>query len=813
MELPDPVNQQLRWAFLSASWTPYAAAAAATAAAVLATVPLIPGTRRRLLHPPTQPSFRSACPFLEVLPDGRTVKCRGNRIMRAWRLAGTDHSTMPAAARLAAYHGRCATLDSLSESSLSLRFVTVRLPTKYRPASADSLPADISAPVAEMLRAWSDSFDSQSTFRNRHWLLAYGADSKASRAAMDRLSERLSSSMAEYDPQILSCDPAASLAEPMTALLAPTAPHTPAITPGTPLHEMLCTASFAFDRGRFRFRSSGHQLHLLPMGIRALPDRMSEDTIARLLRIPAPLILHHLVHPVPKARAILDLARLRATRRAFSLGGVGASNEITEAISVIEGSHPETESGNLFVHQTCILAGARSESGLSDTAALVNGALAPSGAAAVTEGFAARNCYWSAFPTIDTPHRPFRLLTPHLASWILPQTTPSGLDTSDWADRPIAIFRSAERTPYRFHWHVSEEPEAVPHCMVIAPTGSGKTTLLSFLTANTLTLHDSQVWLFDRFNGAEIFVRAAGGDYLRFEGDSAIRMNPLLLDDTQANRAFLRSWICSLIPEATPEDRDDVAELVRVAYDSLPPSRRSLAALYKGALRPGSAARHYLAQWVMPDQFGHVFNAPVDNATEGLSSRLTAFDCTTVFDNPELAAPLISYLSHRIRALSAATARPSLVYIDETAAMLRTPQFRSIFEAGLREGRKQRQAYVCAFQDPAAIAESGIGHVLRGQCQTAILMRNLQARPDDYRDLELTETEFAFVSGRSHRDLAHAILLKRYPTGETTIIDTSLKPLGPYLRLFASGNRNVQQLRGLTARMGREKAIREYLAG
>ena len=129
-----------------------------------------------------------------------------------------------------------------------------------------------------------------------------------------------------------------------------------------------------------------------------------------------------------------------------------------------------------------------------------------------------------------------------------------------------------------------------------------------------------------------------GGDYLRFDGDSAIRMNPFLLEDTLANRSFLREWISSLIPSHRPTTRDDISRMVQVAYDSLPPSRRSLAALYKGSLRPGSSARHYLAQWVMPDQNGHIFNAPIDNATEGLGSRLTAYDCTAAFNDPNLAA-------------------------------------------------------------------------------------------------------------------------------------------------------------------------------
>lgn len=44
--------------------------------------------------------------------------------------------------------------------------------------------------------------------------------------------------------------------------------------------------------------------------------------------------------------------------------------------------------------------------------------------------------------------------------------------------------------------------------MIVAPTGVGKTTILSFIASHTLNIPDSQIWLFDRYNGAQIFVTA-----------------------------------------------------------------------------------------------------------------------------------------------------------------------------------------------------------------------------------------------------------------------------------------------------------------
>ncbi|MFR8205207.1 MAG: hypothetical protein ACLU99_01895 [Alphaproteobacteria bacterium] len=59
--------------------------------------------------------------------------------------------------------------------------------------------------------------------------------------------------------------------------------------------------------------------------------------------------------------------------------------------------------------------------------------------------------------------------------------------------------------------------------------------------------------------------------------------------------------------------------------------------------------------------------------------------------------------------------------IDETAPMLKHPMFRDYFAIGLQEGRKKRQAYLCAFQQPNIIDKLGVGEVIRGQCQTVYL--------------------------------------------------------------------------------------------
>ena len=144
---------------------------------------------------------------------------------------------------------------------------------------------------------------------------------------------------------------------------------------------------------------------------------------------------------------------------------------------------------------------------------------------------------------------------------------------------------------------------------------------------------------------------------------------------------------------------------------------------------------------------------------------------------------------YRIQSVSTSKGSPTLVMIDETAPMLEHPMFRDEFIKGLQEGRKKRQAFLCAFQQPTFIEKIGMGDVVRGQCPTKIFFPNDQAMPQDYAGWSLTPRELSFILGREFKHLSHAILVKR--DRESVILDIDLSGLGPYLRLYSSGNKDV----------------------
>ena len=74
-----------------------------------------------------------------------------------------------------------------------------------------------------------------------------------------------------------------------------------------------------------------------------------------------------------------------------------------------------------------------------------------------------------------------------------------------------------------------------------------------------------------------------------------------------------------------------------------------------------------------------------------------------------------------------------------------------------------------------------------------------------------TKNELDFVFGKSYRDFPYAILLSRPATGESVILDVNLGGLGPYLKLYNSGRKNVLLVESLIKEYGEENFVTKYL--
>ena len=438
------------------------------------------------------------------------------------------------------------------------------------------------------------------------------------------------------------------------------------------------------------------------------------------------------------------------------------------------------------------------------------------GISPVVESFAAKVSFFAKIPGFDVFPRSFKMLSKTAAVSIPLSSMPHGVKDSDWGPGPLVVFPTAQGTPYQFQFHVSDKPAAVGHTLTIGPTGGGKTTLFSFLIAQSLRHPKLKAFFFDRNKGAEIFTLAVDGKYITMNGkekDAAnntflTHLNPLKMPDTAANRAFLRRWLAMISGQNDVLSGDEIARAVSVNFDYLSDKDRLLKNLYESCFSSSGNMRGALKKWVDPLQYGDIFNEDID--TLDLYSRLTTFDFTEILQDETLAPAVISYILHRINNITVSGGNPSLIMIDETAPMLENKMFRDNFIAGLQEGRKNRQAYMVAFQRANVLDKLGIGDVVRGQAQTVLFFRNPAADLSDYEKWNLNPLEMAFIQGKAYPNLKRAVLLSRPVNGESVILNTELGGLGNMLRLFESGRSSVLLAEELYKNYG-NNFVAEYL--
>ena len=765
---------------------------------------------RFILPQPQESRVADFLPFSKLMADGITIRCYNGSFARIFKVEGIDLSFVTEEKTLSMMEARKLWIDSMGELQVVCRVITLRDKIEME-ADEGNFGNAILEQVSE---TWHNTLDR--VYSNTHYIVLSVPDRTDALKDLNYTSQSLLATLNDYGvkPMFETEDSPAS-ESPFSVyckICSPISKPSPKVgsAEGYQLNEMLTADHIHFteEEGVIRFFSGSKEKFAIVMGIRTPGDYMDENMISSLLSIDCELTMLHNIKPMfkPKARALLIQQQRMATSTSFSADVVA---QYSEALSAIEDSDADYQALTEYAMDIIIRGDTKEELEFGESE--VQRICRLFSVTPVREGWVAQAAFFNQFPTYDAYPRTYRYLSRVVAMAVCFDKPAEGFSKSDWGPGAITIFRTTAGSAYRFQFHVSSEDAAVAHCCIIGPTGQGKTTLLTFLAGQAMRHHDLKVFFFDRHRGAEIFTRAVQGAYIGFDGDEKnVSLNPFDCANNPNNRAFLRRWLKAITMVDDALSEREIGRAVTTAFDYLKPDERILRNLYKSCFSPTGNMRRELYRWVNPDQYGNIFNA--ENDSLDLSSkRFMAFDFTHIFEDETLAPAVISYIMHRIQSETGDTGVPSLIMIDETAPMLKHPMFRDYFMIGLQEGRKKRQAYLCAFQQPNIIDKLGVGEVIRGQCQTIIFFRNPQAMPEDYANWNLTQREIDFIFGKSYRDFPYAILLSRPATGESVILDVDLSGLGPYLKLYNSGRKNVLLVEELIKEYGEANFVTKYL--
>lgn len=346
---------------------------------------------------------------------------------------------------------------------------------------------------------------------------------------------------------------------------------------------------------------------------------------------------------------------------------------------------------------------------------------------------------------------------------------PAGKRTGNHWGECIALLETTSATPYAFNFHSSD----VGNFTVVGPTGTGKTVVLNFLLAQAQR-HEPAAFFFDRDRGAELFIRAIGGWYGAFQPGEPSGLNPLQLEDTPANRTFLRDWLAALArnPDGTPLSATDqavIAEAVAANFDVPPSSRRlsHLQTLFRGHeldTQDNSLAAR-IRPWFGRGERAWLFDNPQDNLSLG---RTQGFDLTFVLDDPIARVPLLLYLFHRIE--QALDGQKALIFIDEGWRALDDPAFEGRLREWLKTIRKKNGLVGFGTQSAEDVVATSIGKTIVEQCRTQLFMPNFKASAAGYCEgFGLTPHELAVV--RELGDTSRCFLIKHDATSVVARLD------------------------------------------
>src|SRR5436190_6604052 len=193
-------------------------------------------------------------------------------------------------------------------------------------------------------------------------------------------------------------------------------------------------------------------------------------------------------------------------------------------------------------HHRTIAVRSDSPAGVDEGVAETQAALADLGIIAVREEIAIEPAFWAQFPgNFKYIARRGLVSTGNFAGLASGHNFPLGQAEGNHWGEAVTLLETTAAGPYYFNFHQGD----LGNFTVIGPSGSGKTVVMNFLLAQARKLNP-RIIFFDKDRGAELFIRAIGGQYDRLRPGEPSGLNPLQLPDTPANRQFLSEWLTLL---------------------------------------------------------------------------------------------------------------------------------------------------------------------------------------------------------------------------------------------------------------------------
>jgi len=503
-------------------------------------------------------------------------------------------------------------------------------------------------------------------------------------------------------------------------------------------------------------------------------------------------VVTHSFSPMGRQDALKALDR---TKGAMISSGDKAVSQIIELDQAMD----QIASGNFVLgeYHFSMTIYAPNQELLSQQIATTRAELSNAGFVSVKEDLAVTAAYYSQFPG----NWKFRTRLANVSSLNFLGLSPlhnfatGKKENNPWGDC-VTTLQTTNGQAYHFNFHATHPAEnslgekAIANTMVIGKSGTGKTALINFLLSQVQKLKPSPtIFFFDKDRGAEIFVRACGGNYLALENGKPTGFNPFQCENNETNVQFLADLIKVLAGKTVYSSREEEDIFRGVANMLDTPMRlRSMTNFQKSLPNMGDDGLFArMRRWTASNSLGWVFDNPVDTI-DLQRANIIGFDYTDIIDNAEVRVPVINYLLHRLEALI--DGRPLIYVMDEFWKILDG-------EGGLKEFaknkqktiRKQNGLGIFATQSPEDALASDIAASLIEQTATMILLPNPNASKEDYiNGLKLTEAEYQVVVSLDER--SRCFLVKQGHA--SSVCQLNLRGMDDVLSVISASTDNIE---------------------
>lgn len=795
----------------------------ATAAGASLALPYSKKLQNKLFPQPQESMLSDLLPFLYVTDDGETIVCKDGTWSSVIVLEGMYEGSQTQDEKMAHLMKRRQWLDHNAKDEVSFTMMTHRIPVKgnyYGPG--------FDYPILQQIDEQAQK-GFERTYRNLHYILlsqkpsvnnkkqkqatSSSPDQRKNLEAYQGWKETIKNTLdylRPYEPRILKENAKQTGLLSFWSRLVNGFDDHPVFgqgNPFVPLSRRLVSSTLHFhpQEGIMEWGDGSKKLYGAVLCLREWGDSLSEKLMAEVLSLPCEMRVVYHLQGYNSLRATSELDQGMKQALLFTPFNQHIRRQYTQALEWVQG-----DQGSLYNIQSGLFLTADNQEKLLEMADKARGILRLAGTKPNREIYTAETIWLSQLPSFNKFLLSQKLFSQNVAALTCFPKDQLGLSRSDWGEGPLRQFKTSTGAAYDFQMHVSSASQEVGHVLLLSPSGGGKSTFLQHIISGALRHPTLQAYIFDRFQGTQVFTEAIGGKVIDLCRSGDLDINPLQCAETSSNKAFLIDFLLQL---ANTQDEVSIlaaGQAVETIF-KLPIEKRSLSNVYREVLNEGSPLKEALKKWVKGGTFARYFNGEVD-ALDIHTSRLVTFEMGELQGMKQVYPAMLRYIIHRIREQIRREKIPHLLFLDESAPMLEDAMFREYVKQFLREHRKLRGSVTLCFQDPSGFMKSELRDTILTQCQTVIFFPNVNAQPEDFSAFNLTEEQWSFIKGTSRHNLQRGVLVKRTTRdgSESVFLDIDLSGLGQYLSLYAAGPEAVSKMQQFQQQHG-DQWVSAYL--